>query len=204
MKLFHNPASPFVRKVMVCAHELGVADRLELETVVTSPVEQSPALVAASGYAKIPTLVLDDGSLMVDSRVICEFLDTLTDRAGMVPASGPARWTALRMAALGDGLCDTAVGLRYELLLRPKQFQWDDWIEAQSARLRRSLDEIESKYLDDIAGLDIGAISIACALGYLDFRFADMAWRDGRPGLAAWYATFSRRPSMTMTVPDPA
>jgi glutathione S-transferase len=201
MKLFHNPASPFVRKVMVCAHELGVADRFELETLTLTPIDPSPAVVAASALGKIPTLVMDDGSALYDSRAICEYLDSLSDAASLYPAPGPARWIALRMGALGDGICDTGVGLRYEMVLRPEQYRWPAWIEAQHERLRRSFQQIEDSHVDDIAGLDIGSISIACALGYMDFRYPDIGWRAGRPKLSAWYEGFSQRRSMVLTAP---
>lgn len=204
MKLFFNPASPFARKVMVCAMELGVADRIEADTQTLSPVDPNPAVIAASALGKIPTLVMEDGSALFDSRAICEYLDSLGTGAKVFPAAGPARWTALRMAALGDGICDTGVGLRYETLLRPKEFQWPDWIAAQRTRMTRSFQEIEDRYVGDIAGVDIGSIAIGCALGYMDFRFPDIGWRDGRPKLTAWYETFVARPSMAATMPPTA
>ena len=201
MKLFFNHASPFARKVMVCAHELGIADRIEIETLTLSPVDPSPAVIAASALGKIPTLVMDDGSALFDSRAICEYLDSLSAGAKMFPPAGPARWAALRMAALGDGICDTGVGLRYETLLRPKEFQWPEWVAAQRTRMTRSFQEIEDRYTGDIAGVGIGSIAIGCALGYMDFRFPDIGWRDGRPKLTAWYETFVARPSMAETMP---
>jgi glutathione S-transferase len=105
------------------------------------------------------------------------------------------------MGALGDGICDTGVGLRYEMVLRPEQYRWPAWIEAQHERLRRSFQQMEDSHVDDIAGLDIGSISIACALGYMDFRYPDIGWRDGRPKLSAWYEGFSQRQSMVLTAP---
>jgi glutathione S-transferase len=105
------------------------------------------------------------------------------------------------MQAQGDGLCDTAVGLRYETFLRPEERQWGDWLTAQTERLHRSVGQIEDMFLDDIADVDIGSIAVACALGYLDFRLPDLGWREGRPKLAAWYETFSARRSMVVTAP---
>jgi glutathione S-transferase len=204
MKLFFNHASPFARKVMVCAHELSISERVEIETLTLSPIDPSPAVIAASALGKIPTLVMDDGAALFDSRAICEYLDSLSARAKMFPAAGPARWAALRMAALGDGICETGVGLRYETLLRPKEFQWPEWVAAQRARMTRGFQEIEDRYIGDIAGVDIGSIAIGCALGYMDFRFPDIGWRDGRPKLTAWYDKFVARPSMVATMPPKA
>lgn len=204
MKLYHSPASPFVRKVMICAYELGVAERMELETLTLSPIAPSAAVVAASGLGKIPTLVMDDGSALFDSRVICEYLQSLNEEVRLYPSDRAALWAALRMGALADGICDTGVGLRYETTLRPAQYQWPTWIEAQRERLRRSFQQVEDSYMDDIGDLHIGSISVACALGYMDFRFPHIGWRDGRPNLTAWFEGFSQRRSMILTVPPAA
>jgi len=197
MRLHHNTMSPFVRKVMVLAHETGLADRIEPENRMMTPVSPDAALCVDNPLGKIPSLVLDDGSTLYDSRVICEYLDSLHGGPKMFPA-GAARWTALRRQALGDGILDAAVNTRYETFLRPQERRWDDWIDNQKKKVARSLDVVEA---EDLAGIDIGTITIACALGYLDFRFADEDWRSGRPRLEAWYEEFARRPSMIATVP---
>lgn len=204
MKLFHNPFSPFVRKVMVCAHELDVVDRVEIDPCTVSPVDPNAAVVAASGLGKIPAMVTDDGATLFDSRVICEYLQSLNPAVTLYPADPGHRWSALRTAALGDGICDTGVGLRYETALRPDQYRWPDWMKAQRERLGRSFQHIEDQCMDDLAAVTIGSISIACALGYMDLRFAGIGWRDDRPRLAAWYDTFAQRPSMVATTPPAA
>ena len=202
MKLFHNIASPFVRKVRVLAAETGLASRVELVQSVFTPVSPDTGLFASNPLGKIPTLMLDDGTALYDSRVICEYLDTLHEGPKMFPAQGEARWAALTRQALGDGILDAAVGMRYELALREPSRQWPEWIENQRQKYRRSLDALEAE-ADSLDGdLDIGVITAACALGYLDFRYPNEGWRDTRPGLAQWYAAFSERDSMRSTIPE--
>ena len=132
--------------------------------------------------------------------MICEYLDGLHDGSRMFPESGEARWTALRRQALADGILDAAVNTRYETFLRPEQFRWSDWVEGQMQKVRRSLDALEAEPLGET--VDIGTISVACALGYLDFRYPDEGWRETRPKLAAWFEMFSARPSMSETRPE--
>jgi glutathione S-transferase len=200
MKLHYATASPYVRKVRVFAIETGLMDRIDLAKVAITPVGPDADLCVDNPIGKIPTLVRDDGGALYDSRVICEYLDGLHDGARLFPESGEARWTALRRQALADGILDAAVGTRYETFLRPESFRWRDWVDAQMQKVRRSLDALETESLGDT--LDIGTISVACALGYLDFRYADEGWRETRPGLAAWFEKFAARPSMSETRPE--
>lgn len=200
MKLYYNPASPYVRKVRALAVETGLTDRIELAKVVLTPVGPDADVSANNPVGKIPTLVRDDGGALYDSPVICEYLDSLHDGVRMFPASGEARWTALRRQALADGILDAAVGTRYETFLRPDNLRWADWVDGQMQKIRQSLDELERESLGD--GVDIGTLSVACALGYLDFRYPDEGWRDSRPTLAAWFESFSTRPSMSETTPE--
>lgn len=202
MKLFHNIASPFVRKVRVLAAETGQSARIELVQSVFTPVQPDRELFASNPLGKIPTLLLDDGTALYDSRVICEYLDSLHEGPKMFPALGPARWAALTRQAQGDGILDAAVGTRYELALRDPSRQWPEWIENQRQKYRRSLDALEAESGSLDGAVDIGVITAACALGYLDFRYPDEGWRDARPGLAGWYAAFRERESMRTTAPE--
>ena len=200
MKMHYATASPYVRKVRVLAIETGLADSIDLAGVAVTPVGPDAGLCADNPIGKIPTLVRDEAGALYDSRVICEYLDGLHDGSRMFPESGEARWTALRRQALADGILDAAVNTRYETFLRPEEFRWSDWIEGQMQKVRRSLDALEAEPLGE--SVDIGTISVACALGYLDFRFPDEGWRDTRPKLAAWFEMFSARPSMSETRPE--
>lgn len=201
MQLFYAAASPFVRKVLVLAHETGLTEQIQIEPMTVTPVDPDDRLNAGNPVGKIPALLLDDGTALYDSPVVCEYLDSL-EHAGpkMFPAGG-ARWQALRRQALADGIMDAAILCRYEAALRPEAFRWEDWSSNQQAKISRALDALEAE-IDSLAdAVDIGAISIGCALGYLDFRFADNDWRPGRPQLAAWFEAFGARPSMQQTRP---
>ncbi len=200
MKLYHNPASPFVRKVRVVAAECGIADQLQLEEVVLTPVNTPDQLASDNPLGKIPALQLDNGQCLYDSRVICEYLDA-EFQGDLYPIEGWQRWQVLRLQAMADGLCYAAVLVRYEGFVRPIDKQWSQWIEAQLAKCRRAIAQLEqdcAQYSDQI---NIGTLSIAIALGYLDFRNPDEAWRDYAPSLASWYAGFSQRASLQQTLP---
>jgi glutathione S-transferase len=199
MKLRHIAASPFVRKVMVVAEETGLAPRIEKQTIATLPVSPHPALTQENPLAKVPSLTTDGGEILYDSSVIAEYLDALHDGTKLFPPAGPERWTALRRQALGDGIMDAAVLTRYERAVRPAEKQWPEWVDAQLGKVRRALDLLEG---EDLAGpFDIGRITVACALGYLDLRYPEEDWRKARPHLAAWFAEVSQRPSMQATHP---
>jgi len=202
MKLHSNPASPYGRKVKVAAHEKGLIDRITVHTVSTSAVGPDLGLVADNPLGKIPCLVLEDGSPLFDSRVICEYLDALSERPRLIPAQPAERWDTLRLQALSDGLLDAALLVRYETFLRPEEYRWPAWIDGQLDKVSRTLDRLEALDAPGFGGrLDLGTISVACALGYLDFRFADLDWRATRPALSDWFAGFAARPSMLATRP---
>jgi glutathione S-transferase len=194
MKLYHSPTSPYVRKVRVTAIELDIPLDLEFVAVHAMPSEYGKI----NPVNRIPALRLDDGSVMFDSRVICEYLDTLKG-GRLLPAAAPARWQVLKLQVLGDGILDAAVPRRAEVM-RPLAQQSPGRLAEYERSIRQILDALEAG-VDDLAGLNIGVIAIGCALGDLDFRFASEPWRHGRPRLAAWYEEFAGRPSMVGTVP---
>lgn len=199
MKLFSSPTSPFARKVRVSALELGLAERLELLEVSLSPVDPHATLREHNPLGKIPALLTDAGETLYDSPVICEYLDALAGGNRLWPASGPARWQALRRQALADGITDAAVLVRYESAARPAQLRWTQWTDGQWLKIRTALEALEQESLD--GPFDIGAISVACALGYLAFRFPEERWEERLPRLGAWYTAVSERPSLAATRP---
>jgi glutathione S-transferase len=201
MKLFHSVTSPYVRKVSVCAIELGLEGRIERLPGQVSPVARNAEVAAHNPLAKIPTLITDEGLALFDSRVICEYLDALDGRHRLIPASGIARWRVLRDQALGDGLLDASALSRYETALRPAELRWSAWLEGQMQKIQAALDMIDAEAPGFGERVDVGTIACACALGYLDFRFPDLGWRAARPRAAAWYERFAQRPSMRATVP---
>jgi len=201
MKLHIAEPSPFVRKVRVLAHEVGLDGRITFHAMAISPVAPDDGLNRDNPIGKVPALVRDDGTALYDSRVICEYLDGLHDGRKMFPASGEARWTALRRQALGDGMLDAGVATRYEVVLRPEAYRWQRWVDGQWSKILRALDALDGEANTLGREPDIGTIAVGCALGYLDFRFADCGWRDRRPALAKWFEAFDGRPSMRATDP---
>lgn len=201
MKLRYSPTSPYVRKVVVCAAETGLSDRIEL--VVTDTRDPKSDLANDNPLGKVPTLILDSGERLYDSPVICEYLDGPHDGAKLFPTAGEARWTALRRQALGDGILDAAILAMLEGR-RPAEERSAAWIAKQKGKIAAALDALETETAGLGAVFDIGTITVGCALGYLDFRFADDDWRSRHPRLAAWYADFANRPSMVASAPREA
>lgn len=198
MKLYWALMSPFVRKVMVVAHETGTVEKLELVETSVSMAEVNPALQIDNPLSKIPTLVPDNGTALYDSRVICEYLDDLGEGPSLFP-SGPSRWDALRRQALGDGLMDALILWRQERL-KPDLRRTPQWQTSFAAKLDVALLQLEEE-ARQLAGMpfDIGHAALGCALGYMDVRFADLEWRRGRPRLAQWHTTFEARASAVAT-----
>jgi glutathione S-transferase len=196
MKLYHSPTSPYVRKVRICAIARRLEDRITL--VPTNPNEDPPGLLADNPLSKVPTLVTDDGMALFDSPVICEYLDSLGAAPPMFPAPGAARWRALKFQAMGDGILDASVPRRSEML-KPREEGRDALIARWRAAVERTLDALERDLPP--RGMDIGSIAVACALGYLDFRFPQEPWRATRPRLAAWFEAFSQDPTVARTAP---
>ena len=197
MKLHWSPRSPFVRKVMIVAHERGVIDRLACVRTVAAMTTPHAELMRDNPLSKIPTLVLDDGTALYDSPVICEYLDALDGSPQLFPRDRDLRMRALRRQALGDGFLDLLVLARNERLReQPSQ------VHLNSTAVRRAavLDSLERE-ADALAasGFDIGHIAIGCALSYLDFRFAEEDWRKDHARLAIWHAVFAARPSVLAT-----
>jgi glutathione S-transferase len=211
MKLFYSATSPYVRKCLVCAHELGLRDRFELLPSAPHPVNRDRPLVARNPLGKVPTLVTDEGLILYDSRVICEFLDSLGTSEGRGPGkglsggrlipTGAARWIVLVDQALADGILDAAVLVRYETAVRPESRRWEDWIGGQLDKVTCGLAEIERRALGLGERVDLGTIALACTLGYLDFRYSSLGWREKYPHSAAWFDLFRRRDSMVATQP---
>jgi len=201
MRLFYSPASPYVRKVMVLAHETGLADGIEHIDCAASPVARDQSIVAFNPTGKIPALILDNGTTLYDSRVICQYIDTLHTGKRMYPAEGPKRFDVLTREALADGLLDAALLARYETVMRPPEKLWPEWLQGQMDKIDSSLDRMEETVASR-HDMDAGQIACACALGYLDFRFPDHDWRSSRPRLAEWFEGISKRASLDATMPQ--
>lgn len=200
MKLYYFPTSPYVRKVMVLLHETGQLDDVEIARTVVTPVAPNEALKSKNPLSKIPALERPDGPTLYDSRVICAFLD---DRAGAgLYPTGARRWDTLTLEATADGIMDAAILMTYEARMRPETLRWNDWSEAQWAKVARACAALNARWMGHLSGpMDIGHIAVACALAYVDFRHGARNWRRDNDALAAWFETFESRPSMAATRP---
>ncbi|AFL73913.1 glutathione S-transferase N-terminal domain-containing protein [Thiocystis violascens] len=199
MLLRHSHTSPYVRKVTVLLHETGLFDQIDIETV--DGWSEPESLIADNPLSMVPTLVLDDGQSLFDSPVICEYLDRCHVARRMIPPTGEMHWRVLRDQALADGILDSAVLIFMELHRRPETLRWDWWLELKRRAIQRALDGCERNIAELLDRVDLGAISIAVALGYLDLRGAIGEWRATCPALAEWYEVFRQRPSMVATAP---
>ena len=201
MKLHWSPRSPFVRKVMIVLHEAGIADRV---TLVRTPVAMDKPnldLLPDNPLIKLPTLVLEDGTAVYDSRVICAYLDGLTG-GGLLPSEPKARLLAERRQALGDGFLDALLLFRQERN-KPAERRTQAWLDAFALKTDAVLAALEAEAPAlQASRFDLGLIAIGCALSYMDYRFPDIPWRDGHPVLAAWHQRFAARPSVMRTQPD--
>jgi glutathione S-transferase len=196
MKLAYSAASPYVRKVNACAIARGIDAKIDRWKVGTT----DPALLDFNPLSKVPTLVTDDGAMLYDSPVICEYLDSIGTAPKLFPPAGPARWKALCQEALGDGILDATQPRRREIAL-PQDDGRKSYIELQQGKVKRALAALEKEAGSLGMLTTIGEITIGCALGYLDFRYANEPWRPGHPKLEAWYAKVAKLPPLAETMP---
>jgi glutathione S-transferase len=201
MKLFFTPTSPYVRKVLVAARELGVDDRIETTLLRPVPIKANPELSRTNPLNKIPALVLDDGSALYDSPVICDYLESLQTARRLVPQKGPDRWRILRTQALCDGILEAGVLVFYERAQRPTELHWEAWLAGQSEKVLQGLDTLEAEAAHFGGEIDLAQICAGVTVGWLEFRKPVGDIRKGRPRLSAWYETFRERPSMKATEP---
>jgi len=201
MKLHWSPRSPFVRKVMIAAHEIGLADRIICVRTVAATTKPNADLMRDNPLSKLPTLVLDDGRVLFDSRVICEYLDLLHDGPKLFPEDPVDRFSALQWQSLGDGFLDFLLLWRNELS-RPSEQQSRVHLDNYVVRREGVLGRIDQVAPDLSAGsFSIGHIALGCALSYLDFQFPEDDWRAAHAAAADWHADFSARPSVRSTEP---
>lgn len=196
LKLWYSPASPFVRKVMVFAHEAGLADSIELASgnvwATDSPITKDNPL------GKVPALVTPDG-IFPGSYLCCEYLDSLHAGLRLIPSDARERWPVLQLHAFADGIIEATVASAIEQVRRPKELVYQGMLDRQRNKIIGTLDKIASLELSRAA--DIGSITLGCALGYLDYRMPQLDWRAGRTTLGQWYESFSQRKSMQATLP---
>lgn len=198
LRLHYSPASPFARKVRIVIEELGRGAEVELLSATTAPTGTGATPVPGNPLGKVPTLERGDGPALFDSRVICRYL---AEGSSLYP-KGEALWEVLTLEAIGDGLMDAAIAIAYETRFRSEEMRSADWVNGQWNKINRALDVLENRWMAHLYGpLDMGQIAVGSALGYLEFRQPQFAWREGRASLAAWYQKLSERPSFAATAP---
>jgi glutathione S-transferase len=198
MELKFSPLSPYVRKVTIVAHELGIAGRIRLAKVNTR--EEPERIAPFNPLGKIPTLVTDTGAILYDSPVICEYLDAEFGGHRLLPASGARRWEVLTRMALADGMLDASIIVRHERA-RPRERQSDEWIDWQLRKVFAGLDQLEAAADTFGDGLDLGQIALGCAIGYMPLRLDEVAGLPRWPRLRGWYECVSARESFRATTP---
>ena len=202
MRLYGSQTSPYVRKTRIVVAETGLSHQVEFVAAEGAPLDP-PGLRGRNPLRKIPFLETTDGRLLFDSRVVAEALIAATplrDAAdGLLPPEGDDRFDALTRQALADGICDAAVAIAYETRLRPAEKQWSDWLDDLWSRVISGLDWLEASPRPE-GRFDLGDCALAATLPYLDLRFGDRGWRDGRPVLSAWWEIAQLRPSVAATL----
>jgi glutathione S-transferase len=200
LTLYHSPTSPYVRKVMVLLHESALLDRVACVAASGNPLNPGSVPLSANPLGKVPVLVRPEGGALYDSRVICRYIDSLGENR-FYP-QGKRQWDCLTLEATADGMLDAALTMVYEARLRPANLQFADMIDGQWAKIARSVELLEARWMAYLAGPPcMGQIALGCALAYLDFRLVDRDWRSLAPTLQAWQDGFAQRPSMAATTP---
>ena len=197
MKLLYQTHSPYARKVLVFAHEAGIADQMEVIHHETSPLRRNEVVFSQNPLGKVPALIRPGLASIFDSDVICAYLDTLHGGRKLVPADGEARWQALRVQAVAQGLAEAGVAIRWETTRRPQALRYAPLSEGYTQKLTTSYDWLERE-LDRGSPTHVGHIALATTLSWIAFRELPVFGKN-HPRLAAWFKEFENRPSMRAT-----
>lgn len=203
MQLYLSPLSPYGRKVNVVLKEISRVKNIEVSVNLASgtPLDPGNSPIQYNPLGKIPVLIREDGLPLYDSRVICRYLDSLATLN--LYKNGDQLWEMLTLEATAEGIIDAALLMAYEWRMRPKELRFPDWVEGQWSKVDRALNTLEQKWMGQLEGkINIGQIGVGCALGYLDFRNADRNWREKHKSLSNWFKNFSKRESMSATMPS--
>lgn len=204
MKLTYSASSPFARKVRIAAIELGLIDRIEFVPTQVAPAQANDEYSKITPLKKLPVLILDDGSVILDSYVIVEYLDELAGGGKLIPSSGPDRWKVKSDHSLLQGVLDSMLLCRYERIVRPQELQWKGWADDHWNRAWIGMARFNDKPEVLSRQIDIVQIALTCVLGYADFRYADCGWREAYPNLAAFHDRMLQRPSVRISLPPKA
>lgn len=198
MKLFHSPLSPYVRKVMITAHEMGLVDQIELLAGTGTPMAPNADVVAANPVARIPALVTEDAGTLMDSRVICRYLNA--KGGGAMYGSGDD-FALLAREALAEGIMDSSLLAAYEFRLRPEDKQFQPFVDGQYGKIKRGLKAFDARISEMSGDFTMDQVALIAACGHVDFRHEGLGWRDDCPALANWIAKMGERASVAATVP---
>jgi glutathione S-transferase len=204
MKLAFSAGSPFARKVRIAAIELGLIDKIEFVPTSVAPAQSNDEYSKITPLKKLPVLILDNGDVILDSYVIVEYLDELAGGGKLIPASGPDRWRVKSDHSMLQGMLDSMLLCRYERMVRAPELKWQGWADDHWNRAWSGMARFNDKPEVLSRPLDIVQISLACVLGYADYRYADCGWRKAYPNLDAFNERMLSRPSIKISVPPPA
>jgi glutathione S-transferase len=197
MKLLYSPISPFARMCLITARELRIERDVEIVQIEgVSPAAPKAEVVTHNPLGRIPTLLTNHGHAIYDSRVICEYLTHHAGNKSLLPDEPVKRFRILTLQALGQGMAEAAVTLRYELAARPDTAKWPEFMERQRQRITAACGELEKRWVRELRDVTVGSIAVAAALTYVNFRHGDMGWQRVHPELAEWFAGISAKPSM--------
>lgn len=197
MKLLYQTHSPYARKALVFAHEVGLAERLEVIHQETSPTRRNEQVFAENPLGKVPVLVRPGVAPIFDSDVICAYFDTLHASRRLIPPEGETRWQALRVQAVAQGLAEAGIAIRWETVRRPAELRYARLRDGYIEKLTSSYDWLESE-LEVDSPLHVGHIAVATTLEWLEFRELP-SFRERRPRLTGWFEEFLQRASMKAT-----
>jgi glutathione S-transferase len=201
MKLTYSAGSPFARKVRIAAIELGLIDKIELVPTMVAPTQPNDEYSQINPVKKLPVLMLDNGEVIVDSYVIVEYLDDLAGGGKLIPASGALKWRVKSDHSMLQGMLDSMLLCRYEKMVRPEPLRWQGWADDHWQRAWNGMARFEKQTEMLSRPLDIAQITLACVLGYADYRYADCGWRKAYPKLDAFHERMLARPSVKISVP---
>lgn len=196
MKIHGDVISPFVRMCLVTGYEVGLKDKLTLVAASVKPMQVNTELARLSPIGKIPVLETDHAHAIYDSRVIMEYLAHVGGSRSFIPDDGVKRFRVLTLMALAQGIADASVALRYEQAQRPEAARWPEYAERLKDRIVDGLNDIEANWQDALVDVTVASVSLACTMGYIDFRHGALNWREGRPKTAAFVEAFASRASM--------
>lgn len=203
MKLTYSASSPFVRKIRILIQCLKLKNEIEEIPSAANPLKRDPRITQYNPLGKVPVLIIDDKNVLMDSKLIAEYLCSYVPDNTLLPVTGPERWKILRNEFLADGILDAALLIRYETGPRPKELQWQEWCDAQMEKITATLQVLNDDCMETPAPLNLGTISISCALEFLDFRFESFDWRHTYPQLAKYIEPIFDLPELRSTSPLP-